>query len=200
MGFAARLNPSHGHAPGERMGCVAMGVAACGLLLAAAGAQAQTEPEPEPEPAPLSLSTAGPMTIATLATTEQAPRLPKVDLALLMPSPMLHGSRPLDPVQMLQQAQGVRHDDSLSLGLRWRPQLTAGHTLDISVWRQVTPVPSLTGVLSRDPGYGAQVELQLASERMAALRDLVGFKFSNGARISLRRKSGQTTINFRMQF
>jgi hypothetical protein len=180
------------------MGRDAMRAASCALLLAAAGAQAQTEPEPEL--APLPLSSPGPLTIAALATPELAPRLPKVDLALLMPFAMLTGSRPLDPVQMLQQAQGVRRDDSLSLGLRWRPQLTAGHALDVSVWRQVTPVPSLTGVLSRDPGYGAQVKLQLVTERMAALRDLVGLKFNHGARLSLRRKSGQTTITFRMQF
>ncbi len=137
---------------------------------------------------------------ALLLAAAGAPAQTEPELALPMPSAMLQTSRPLDPVQMVQQAQGVRHDDSLSLGLRWRPQLIAGHTLGMSVWRQVTPVPSLAGVLSRDPGYGAQVELQLASERMAALRDLVGLKFNNGARLSLRRKSGQTTITFRMQF
>ncbi len=200
MGFTARATAKRRPAQGARMGCVAVCVASCALLLTAVGAQAQTEPEPDPAPLSVSLSLSGPLTIVTLATTEVAPRLPKVDLALLVPSPLPHGSRTLDPVRVLRQTQGERPDESLSLGLRWRPELTAGHTLDISVWRQVTPVSSLTGVLGRDPGYGAQVELQLASERMAALRDLVGFKFNNGARISLRRKNGQTTINFRMQF
>jgi len=197
MGFAAHTTAKRRHAPGPRMGCVTMCLAL--LLLVPAGARAQAEAEPEP--AALSLVASGPLTMATLVSTpEMAPRLPKIDLALLAPVAMLHESRPVDPVRMLQQMQGARTDGSLSLGLLWRPQLTAGHTLDISVWRQVTPVPSLIGALSRDPGYGAQVELQVASERMAALRDLVGFKFSNGARLSLRRKSGQTTITFRMQF
>lgn len=202
MGLTARTATKRRHAQGVGRGCVAVCLAACAVLPLAAGAQAEAEvqvqavTEPEPEPARLS----GPPAVVTLASTEPAPRLPKVDLTLLMPSPMLQGSRPLDPVQMLQQAQGVRHDHALSLGLRWRTEPIIGRTLDISVWRQITPVSSLTGVLGRGEAYGAQVELQLASERMAALRDVLGFKLANGARISLRRKNGQTTIYFRMQF
>jgi len=189
MGFMTRKTAAHREASGLRMGRALL----CVLPFLAA-APAQAEPEPEPDLARL----LGPLSF-TLAGTEPAPRLPKVDLALLVPSPTLQPSRPLDPLQMLQQAQGAR-PESLSLALHWRPVPIAGHTLDISVWRRVTPVSSLTGALSRDPGYGAQVELQLATERMAALRDLLGVKLGNGARISLRRKSGRTTINFRMQF
>lgn len=131
-----------------------------------------------------------------LAGGGDAATLPRVDLALLAPAP----SSSRDPLRLVQANQGMRAPGQLNLALRWRQQSLGGHAVDASIWHSLTADPGLTDPADTEPLYGAQVEMELRSDRKAALRDLLGMKLDNGARISLRRRNGQMAIYYRVQF
>lgn len=130
-----------------------------------------------------------------LAGTGEA-ALPRIDLALLAPT----ASPPRDPLRLVQESQGVRGPGQLNLALRWRHQVPTGHAFDASVWRSITADPNRTDPAESEPIYGAQVEMELRSDRKAALRDLLGIKLDDGGRISLRPRNGKVAIYYRVQF
>lgn len=130
------------------------------------------------------------------AGTGDAAALPRIDLALLAPT----ASPPRDPLRLVQESQGVRGPGQLNLALRWRQQGPAGRALDASIWHSITADPTRTDLADTEPLYGAQVEMELRSDRKAALRDLLGMKLDNGGRISLRPRNGKVAIYYRMQF
>lgn len=133
---------------------------------------------------------------ARLAAGGEAAALPRVDLALLAPT----ASPPRDPLRLVQESQGLRAPGQLNLALRLRQQSVGGHAVDASIWHSLTTDPRRAQDPDREPLYGAQVEMELRSDRKAALRDLLGMKLDNGGKISLRRRNGHFAIYYRMQF
>lgn len=90
-----------------------------------------------------------------------------------------------------------------NLGLQWRYVLQDKRRIDIAAWREVGRAnDALALVQSRDAGYGARVEMQLAGSRthFVAGRGFVGLQLDGGARITLRRSAGKPMVYYRTRF
>ncbi|WP_143762966.1 hypothetical protein [Ramlibacter tataouinensis] len=92
----------------------------------------------------------------------------------------------------------------LDLGLHWR---SAGHGrrgLQVQAWQTLAPDPDAwTLVQSRQPAYGARVEMRLKPARAGGLvadYQFFGLQLQSGARITIRRTEGRPRIYYRVQF
>ncbi len=93
--------------------------------------------------------------------------------------------------------------NGVNLGLQWRYVFDNNRRIDITAWRDVgRPNDALALVQSRDAGYGARVEMQLAGSRspLVADRGFVGVQLDGGARITLRRSGGRPMLYYRNNF
>lgn len=99
---------------------------------------------------------------------------------------------------------GQRNDGpSLDLGLRWRQTLVGNYRVDVVAWRRMAPPDALTLVQSRQPTYGARVELPLSPVSKTGLvadRGFLGFQLEGGARLALRRSHGGPMLYYRSKF
>ncbi len=90
------------------------------------------------------------------------------------------------------------------IGLNWRTRLADDRVIDITAWRRVPQQPfnAISQIRQRDLLYGARVEMKLtpARSRFATELRAIGLQLDNGARILLRRKDGNPTLYYRMQF
>lgn len=90
----------------------------------------------------------------------------------------------------------------LDLGLHWRS--SGGRHLGVQAWHSLGPVPDAwTLVQSRQPSYGARVEMRLPPARFGGLvadYRFLGLQLQSGARITLKRKNGRPTLYYRVQF
>lgn len=118
--------------------------------------------------------------------TKPAPSL-ALDLSPAVNAPVGHGgAKPLD------------------LGLRWRQPLPSEQHVDITAWRRTdAPVDAFTLARSREPVYGARVEMKLKparGTRFVATHRFIGLQLESGDRIILRRKDGSPTLYYRTRF
>jgi hypothetical protein len=93
--------------------------------------------------------------------------------------------------------------NGVNLGLQWRYVFDNNRRIDITAWRDLgRPNDALALVQSRDAGYGARVEMQLAGSRspLVAERGFVGVQLDGGARITLRRSGGRPMLYYRNNF
>jgi hypothetical protein len=92
---------------------------------------------------------------------------------------------------------------SVDLGLHWRYTLDSTYRVDITAWRR-TPVDAMSLIESRDPSYGARVELPMGSTSMAhgfvADKGFVGVQLEGGARITVKRSRGVPMVYYRNTF
>jgi len=171
-------------------------------------------------PLPLRL-TAAPGAIATSPLIEiSASNLPRfdntdgsnrtrqrVDMALLSPGRSAFGlTMGVTGLSPSRYGFGAASADGLTganLGLQWRYMLESNRRIDITAWREVGRAnDALALAQSRDAGYGARVEMQLAGSRtpFVADRGFVGLQLDGGARITLRRSAGKPMVYYRSRF
>jgi hypothetical protein len=92
---------------------------------------------------------------------------------------------------------------TVDLGLHWRYTSDSKYRFDVSAWRRMNPVDAATLIESREPSYGARVEMHLDSaphSGLVALRGFLGLQLDSGARITLRRSGGKPMIYYRAKF
>lgn len=131
----------------------------------------------------------------------------RVDMALLSPGRAsfgvtmgLSGLSPARPGFHAGASEGLT---GVNLGLQWRYIFDNNRRIDITAWREMgRPNDALALVQSREAGYGARVEMQLAGSRspLVADRGFVGIQLDGGARITLRRSGGRPMVYYRNKF
>ncbi|MDF2466259.1 MAG: hypothetical protein K0Q43_4494 [Ramlibacter sp.] len=93
---------------------------------------------------------------------------------------------------------------SLDLGLHWRHTLDGNYRIDVTAWRRLMPPDALTLVQTREPSYGARVEMSfgrgIPKSGLVAERGFVGLQLESGARVTLRRSGGKPMIYYRTKF
>jgi len=60
---------------------------------------------------------------------------------------------------------GAANPQALDLGLQWRYALHSNYHINVAAWRRVNPPDALTLIQSRQPAYGARVEMQFTGGR-----------------------------------
>jgi hypothetical protein len=94
---------------------------------------------------------------------------------------------------------------TLDLGLHWRYTLDSSYRLDVTAYRRM-PNSDATSLVdgSREPSYGARVEMGLASTNLrkgfVADRGFVGFQLESGARVTVKRSGGVPMLYYRNTF
>jgi hypothetical protein len=133
--------------------------------------------------------------------------LQRLDMALLSPGRasfgVTMGLTSLAPSRDGFNAGATAGLTGVNLGLQWRYVFDRSRRLDIRAWRDVgRPSDALSMVQSRDAGYGARVEMQLAGSRSAFVAEhgFVGLQLDGGARITLRRSGGRPMVYYRTRF
>ena len=131
----------------------------------------------------------------------------RMDMALLSPGRaafgVTMGVTGLSPSRPGFNGGGGEGFTGINLGLQWRYVLDNNRRVDITAWREVSrPNDALALIQSREAGYGARVEMQLAGSRspLVAERGFVGLQLDGGARITLRRSGGRPMVYYRNQF
>ena len=88
----------------------------------------------------------------------------------------------------------------LDLGLHWRHEMDGSYRLDVTAWRRVGNGDALSLIQSRDPDYGARVEMGMASGRQGPTTGFVGVQLDGGARVTVRRSGGRPMLYYRNNF
>jgi hypothetical protein len=105
--------------------------------------------------------------------------------------------QPQQPVGLGQQRP------SFDLGLRWT-QRVQSQQVDITAWRRMNAEDDAYSLVqSRQPVYGARLEMSLAAAAKGPLaldRGFIGLQLESGARISFKRKDGRPMIYYRTAF
>jgi len=92
---------------------------------------------------------------------------------------------------------------SVDLGLHYRYTLDSNYRVDVTAWRRLMPADALTMVQTREPLYGARVEMQLGGGGKTGLvadHRFLGLQLESGARLSLKRRNGGPMIYYRQKF
>lgn len=93
---------------------------------------------------------------------------------------------------------------SVDFGLRFSHKLANDDRIDVTAWRRMqAPDDAYTLIQSREPVYGARVELNLKPVRKGGFgfdRGFLGLQLESGARISIKRKDGRPMIYYRTTF
>ncbi len=91
---------------------------------------------------------------------------------------------------------------AVDFGLHWRYTLDSNYRVDINAWRRM-PSDAISLVQSREPSYGARVELPLnavTNKGLVAERGFVGLQLESGARITVKRSGGKPMLYYRNKF
>jgi hypothetical protein len=92
---------------------------------------------------------------------------------------------------------------SVDLGFHWRYALDRQYRVDFTAWHRVTPSDAIDLVQSREPSYGARVEMGLGSSPnngIVAERGFLGVQLDGGARVTVRRNAGKPMFYYRTTF
>jgi len=92
---------------------------------------------------------------------------------------------------------------SVDLGLHYRYTLDSNYRVDVTAWRRLMPADALTMVQTREPMYGARVEMQLGGGGRSGLvadHRFLGLQLESGARLSLKRRNGGPMVYYRQKF
>ncbi len=92
---------------------------------------------------------------------------------------------------------------SVDLGVKWR-QVVYSQQVDVTAWRRVSSDDAAYSLVeSRQPVYGARLEMKLDGEsgnRFKAEKGFIGMQLEGGARISIKRKNGGPMVYYRTGF
>jgi hypothetical protein len=193
-------------------------IGACAaLVLCAASPAAWAEPPAQP-PAQVLVAQAREPGVRVQVQTSNLPRMeaqdsafqgPRVDVSLFPSRRLGFGLGPVLGVSGFTARQGQQpiglpqHQPSIDFGLRWS-QRVQSQQIDITAWRRMnTDDDAYTLVQSRQPVYGARLEMNLAAAARSPFaldRGFIGFQLESGARISLKRSNGRPMIYYRSTF
>lgn len=94
--------------------------------------------------------------------------------------------------------------NTVDLGLHWRYTLDSAYRVDVTAWRRLMPADAMTLVQTREPSYGARVEMRLGGgvpqNGFVAERGFVGLQLESGARVTLKRSGGKPMVYYRSRF
>jgi hypothetical protein len=134
---------------------------------------------------------------------------PRVDVSLFPSRPSHYGLGAVLGMSGFSSRQGQQpiglqvQRPSFDLGLRWSQRLQS-QQVDITAWRRMTTDDdAYTLVQSRQPVYGARLEMGLAAAAKSPFafdRGFIGLQLESGAKISLKRKDGRPMIYYRTTF
>ena len=95
---------------------------------------------------------------------------------------------------------------TLDVGLNWRYTFPSNsHRVDFTAYRRAPNPDALDITESREPGYGARVEMGFTSAKnlrkgFVADRGFVGLQLESGGRLTIRRKFGGPMLYYRNTF
>ena len=94
---------------------------------------------------------------------------------------------------------------ALDLGVHWRYTSESNHRFDVTAYRRAPERDVISLIESREPSYGARVEMGLASAKdvrkgFTAQRGFIGLQLEGGARLTIRRKFGGPMLYYRNTF
>jgi hypothetical protein len=92
---------------------------------------------------------------------------------------------------------------NVDVGVKWR-QVVHSQQVDVTAWRRVsTDDDAYSLVQTRQPVYGARVEMKLDSADKSgfkAEKGFIGMQLEGGAKISIKRKNGGPMVYYRTAF
>jgi hypothetical protein len=94
---------------------------------------------------------------------------------------------------------------SVDYGVHWRVTFDSNYRFDVTAYRRVPNSDAMSLIESRDPSYGARVELGLGSiqgrsKGFVADRGFLGVQLESGARVSVKRSHGGPMFYYRNTF
>ncbi|HVL35793.1 MAG TPA: hypothetical protein VM489_09005 [Burkholderiales bacterium] len=94
---------------------------------------------------------------------------------------------------------------AVDLGVHWRYTSESNHRFDITAYRRAPDRDVISMIESREPSYGARLEMGLASRKdlrkgFTAQRGFIGLQLESGARLTIRRKFGGPMLYYRNTF
>ncbi|MEJ6022984.1 hypothetical protein [Ramlibacter sp. PS4R-6] len=93
---------------------------------------------------------------------------------------------------------------SVDLGVHWRYTFDSNYRFDVTAYRRMPNADAISLIESRDPTYGARVEMGFGStstrKGFVADRGFVGLQLEGGARLAVKRKNGGPMFYYRNQF
>ena len=140
-------------------------------------------------------------------TTTRVPGFDSLDISV-MPQQrsgmgLSFGVSTFTPVQPLFAPPGLQ-SHSLDLGVHWRYTLDGNYRFDVTAYRHMTGNDAMSLIESRDPGYGARVEMALGSSKLrkgfATQKAFIGLQLESGARVYLKRSGGGPMLYYRNSF
>lgn len=134
-----------------------------------------------------------------IALTWLPPRQPGLGLAMGMSLGMTNRSGAAFSVG----GPSLSSTPSIDLGFHWRYTLDSQYRIDFTAWHRMAPVDAIDLVQSRQPTYGARVEMGLGSmprSGFVADRGFLGVQLDGGARITVRRSAGRPMLYYRTNF
>jgi hypothetical protein len=92
----------------------------------------------------------------------------------------------------------------VDLGVHWRYTLDSNYRFDVTAYRRMPNSDAISLIESRDPTYGARVELKLGSiarsNGFVASKGFLGFQLESGARVTVKRSGGVPMLYYRNTF
>lgn len=140
--------------------------------------------------------------------TDGATRASRVDMTWLPPRRsalgLSVGMSSTNASAVAQSPSFTTGPASVNLGLHWRYTPDGNYRIDVTAWRRILPADTLTLVKTREPTYGARVEMRIGPKPLkaglVADRGFIGFQLESGARITLRRSQGKPMLYYRTKF
>ena len=94
-------------------------------------------------------------------------------------------------------------NSSVDLGLHWRYTLDSNYRFDVTAWRRMPNADAVSLIQTKEPTYGARVEMRRGSgnsKGFVADRGFVGFQLESGARITVKKSQGVPMLYYRNKF
>ena len=183
--------------------------AVASLCLGAIGAWGQDIPGPDADPAsaqnmPSRLEIAT-ITLPLYESADGASRTSRIDMVWLPPRQanlgLALGLSSLRSTGL--KLSGATEVPAMDLGFHWRYALDRQYRVDVTAWRRITPADAIALVQTRQPDYGARVEMQIGaipSTGFVADRGFLGLQLESGARITVRKREGRPMLYYRTRF
>ena len=94
---------------------------------------------------------------------------------------------------------------SMDFGVHWRYTFDSNFRFDVTAYRRVPNSDAISLIESRDPSYGARIELGLGSiaarsKGFVSDRGFLGFQLESGARVTVKRSGGKPMLYYRNTF
>jgi hypothetical protein len=92
---------------------------------------------------------------------------------------------------------------SVDLGFHWRYTLDSQYRIDVTAWHRMGATDAIELVQTRQPAYGARLEMRLGSlpqRGFVADRGFLGLQLDGGARITVHRSAGKPMLYYRANF